>query len=178
MMRKRTPEYEQWTALFSSHLMINPSNRQVVSHLPMVKNIITCKIDNINSKRGIQTNFALGWPPGNVHFALSIHLTSSLAAYIFCMPLDLHIKLGPYKFSLQASLDHHGYSMNSGHYTAPINCCGKTFHCNDNKITECNITDTYNSSTTYSLVYKLIMEYVPKDVCRLWHCRVSTARPL
>ena len=50
------------------------------------------------------------------------------------IPLDLYIKLGPYKFSLQASVDHHGYSMNSGHYTASINCCGKTLHCNDNKL--------------------------------------------
>ena len=65
------------------------------------------------------------------------------------MPLDLYIKLGPYKFSLQASVDHHGYSMNSGHYTASIN--------NDNKITECNITDTYNSSTAYILLYKLMV---------------------
>ena len=72
------------------------------------------------------------------------------------MPLDLYIKLGPYKFSLQASVDHHGYSMNSGHYTASINCCGKTFHCNDNKITECNVTDAYNSSTAYILLYKLM----------------------
>ena len=52
------------------------------------------------------------------------------------MPLDLYIKLGPYKFSLQAAVDHHGYSMNSGHYTASINCCAKTFHCNNNEITE------------------------------------------
>ena len=65
------------------------------------------------------------------------------------MPLDLYIKLGPYKFSLQASVDHHGYSRNSGHYTDSINCCEKTFHCNDNKITECNITDTYNSPTAF-----------------------------
>ena len=33
------------------------------------------------------------------------------------MPLELYIKLGPYKFSLQVSVDHHGYSMNSGDYT-------------------------------------------------------------
>ena len=72
------------------------------------------------------------------------------------MPLDLYIKLGPYKFSLQASVDYHGYSMNSSHYTALINCCGKTFHRNDNEITECNITDTYNSSTAYILLYKLM----------------------
>ena len=72
------------------------------------------------------------------------------------MPLDLYIKLGPYKFSIQASVDHHGYSMNSGHYTASINYCGKTFHCNDNKIIVYNITDTYNSSTAYILLYKLL----------------------
>ena len=34
------------------------------------------------------------------------------------MLLDLYIELGPNKFSLQASVDHHGYSMHSGHYTA------------------------------------------------------------
>ena len=66
------------------------------------------------------------------------------------MPLDLHIKLCPYKISLQASVDHRGYYMSSGHYTASINCT-KTFHCNDDKITECNITDTYMSSTAYIL---------------------------
>ena len=77
------------------------------------------------------------------------------------MPLDLYNKRGPYKFSLQAFVDHHGYSMNSGHYTASINCCGKTFHCNDNKITECNITDTNNSSTAYILL--LGRQYVPKE---------------
>ena len=72
------------------------------------------------------------------------------------MPLDLYIKLGPYKFSLQASVDHHGYAMNSGHYTALNNCCAKTFHCNDDKITACNIMDTYISSTAYILLYKLM----------------------
>ena len=79
------------------------------------------------------------------------------------IPLDLYIKLGPYKFSLQASVDHHGYSMNSGHYTASINCCGKTFHCNDNKITECNITDTYNSSTAY--IFCTSSCYVRAAIC-------------
>ena len=50
------------------------------------------------------------------------------------MPLDLYIKLGPYKFSLQASVDHHGYSMKNGHYTAAIKCYGKTYFCNDKKL--------------------------------------------
>ena len=60
------------------------------------------------------------------------------------------------RYRLQASVDHHGYSINSGHYTASINCCGKTFHYNDNKITECIITGTYNLSTAYILLYKLM----------------------
>ena len=46
------------------------------------------------------------------------------------IPLDLYIEPGPYKFSLQASVDHHGYSYEQ--WPASINC-GKTFHCNDNK---------------------------------------------
>ena len=31
--------------------------------------------------------------------------------------------LGPLKFSLRATIDHHGPSIHSGHYTASINCC-------------------------------------------------------
>ena len=49
--------------------------------------------------------------------------------------------IGPLKFSLQATIDHHGPSIDSGHYTASINCCKKTFYCNDHKITEFGITD-------------------------------------
>ena len=33
--------------------------------------------------------------------------------------------LGPLKFNLQATIDHHGPSIDSGHYTASINCCKK-----------------------------------------------------
>ena len=33
--------------------------------------------------------------------------------------------LGPLKFNLQATIDHHGPSIDSGHCTASINCCKK-----------------------------------------------------
>ena len=69
------------------------------------------------------------------------------------IPLDLNIMLGPYKFELQATVDHHGKYLNCGHYTASINC--KTFYCNDANITERNINDRYNSSTVYIILYKL-----------------------
>ena len=41
------------------------------------------------------------------------------------IPLDTTVRLGPLKFKLQASIDHHEPSIDSGHYTASINCCKK-----------------------------------------------------
>ena len=41
------------------------------------------------------------------------------------IPMDTTVRLGPLKFSLQATIDHHGPSIHSGHYTASINCCKK-----------------------------------------------------
>ena len=56
----------------------------------------------------------------------------------------------------QATIDHHGPSIHSSHYTASINCCKKTFYCDDNTITEFGITDSKNSSTAYVILYELI----------------------
>ena len=39
------------------------------------------------------------------------------------IPMDTTVRLGPLKFSLRATIDHHGPSIHSGHYTASINCC-------------------------------------------------------
>ena len=41
------------------------------------------------------------------------------------IPMDTTVRLGPLKFSLRATIDHHGPSIHSGHYTASINCCIK-----------------------------------------------------
>ena len=41
------------------------------------------------------------------------------------IPIDTTIRFGPLKFSLRASIDHHGPSIHSGHYTTSINCCKK-----------------------------------------------------
>ena len=64
------------------------------------------------------------------------------------IPMDTTIRFGPLKFSLWATIDHHGPSIHSGHYTASINCCKKTFYCNDHTIMELGIIDK-NSSTAY-----------------------------
>ena len=42
-------------------------------------------------------------------------------------PMDMTVVLGLHKFSLQATIAHHGPSMYSGHYTVSINCCKRTF---------------------------------------------------
>ena len=42
------------------------------------------------------------------------------------IPMDTTVRLGPLKFSLRATIDHHGPSIHSGHYTASINCCEKS----------------------------------------------------
>ena len=72
------------------------------------------------------------------------------------IPMYTTVRLGPLKFSLRATIDHHGPSIHSGHYTASINCCKKTFYCNDHTITEFGIIDSKNSSTAYIILYELI----------------------
>ena len=71
------------------------------------------------------------------------------------IPMDTTVRLGPLTFSLWATIDH-GPSIHSGHYTASINCCKKTFYCNDHAITEFGIIDSKNSSTAYVIPYELI----------------------
>ena len=41
------------------------------------------------------------------------------------IPMDTTVRLGPLKFSLRATIDHHGPSIQSGHFTESINCCPK-----------------------------------------------------
>ena len=41
------------------------------------------------------------------------------------IPMDMSVRLGPLKFSLRATIDHHGPSIHFGYYTASINCCQK-----------------------------------------------------
>ena len=65
-------------------------------------------------------------------------------------------------YALVSKFDNHnlkiyfGPSIYSGHYTTSVNCCNRTFYCNDNKITEFDMINTKNSSTAYVVIYKLI----------------------
>ena len=84
------------------------------------------------------------------------YISNNFTQYGCSLPMDMTVVLGLHKFNLQATIDHHGPSMYSGHYTASINCYKSTFYCNDSKITEFKTIDTQNSSTAYVVMYKLI----------------------
>ena len=72
------------------------------------------------------------------------------------MPMDMTIVLGLHKFSLQATINHHGPSMSSGHYTASINCCKKHYIATTAKIRSLNWLIPKNSSTGDVVIYTLI----------------------
>ena len=82
------------------------------------------------------------------------HINNNVTKDRCPIPMDTTVRIGPLKFSLHATIDHHGPSIHSGHYTASINCC-KKFYCNDHTVTEFGITDKI-SSTAYVILYKLI----------------------
>ena len=65
--------------------------------------------------------------------------------------MDMTVVPSLHKFSQQATIDHHGPSVYSGHYTASINCCKKNYS-NDSKITEFELIDTKTSSTAYAVM--------------------------
>ena len=66
------------------------------------------------------------------------------------IPMDTTVKLGPLKFSLRATIDHHGQFIHSGHYTASINCCKNILlQRSHNYGQEFGIIDSKNSSTAY-----------------------------
>ena len=41
------------------------------------------------------------------------------------IPMDTTVRIGTLTFSLQATIEHYGPPIHSGHYTASINCCKK-----------------------------------------------------
>ena len=72
------------------------------------------------------------------------------------IPLDQQITSGPFNFRLQATIDHHGQFMSSGHYTTSVFCCSKVFYCNDGRVTIYNEDNIRDSHTVYIMIYKLV----------------------
>ena len=120
----RSPSFES-----SSVLHISPTDT------PSMQNLIleglqqklqkSCSRCNKNT-RHIESGYILQPPKYLLLFVNRFrYLNNNIIKDRCPIPLDATVMLGPLKFNLQATIDHHGPSIDSGHYTASINCCKK-----------------------------------------------------
>ena len=120
----RSPSFES-----SSVLHISPTDT------PSMQNLIleglqqklqkSCSRCNKNT-RHIESSYILQPPKYLLLFVNRFrYLNNDIIKDRCPIPLDTTVMLGPLKFNLQATIDHHGPSIDSGHYTASINCCKK-----------------------------------------------------
>ena len=120
----RSPSFES-----SSVLHISPTDT------PSMQNLIleglqqklqkSCSRCNKNT-RHIESSYILQPPKYLLLFVNRFrYLNNNIIKDRCPIPLDATVMLGPLKFNLQATIDHHGPSIDSGHYTASINCCKK-----------------------------------------------------
>ena len=84
-----------------------------------------------------------------------IHKGSMPDSSLTTSPMGASLSDILFSFVLEKHIVYVGPSIDSGHYTASINCCKRTFYCNDHKLTEFGITDK-NSSTAYIILYEWI----------------------
>ena len=151
----RSPSFES-----SSVLYISPTNTSSMQNLILEglqqKLQKSCSRCNKNT-RHVESSSILQPPKYRLLFVNRFRYINNNFTKDRCtIPMDTTVRLGPLKFSLQATIDHHGPSIHPGHYTASIKCCKKTtFYCNDHTITQFGITDK-NSSTAYVILYELI----------------------
>ena len=85
----------------------------------------SCSRCNKNT-RHIESSYILQPPKYLLLFVNRFRYLNNNIIKVRCpIPLDATVMFGPLKFNLQATIDHHGPSIDSGHYTASINCCKK-----------------------------------------------------
>ena len=150
----RSPSFESSSVLYISPTDTSSKQNLILEGLQQ-KLQKSCSRCNKNT-RHIESSYILQPPKYLLLFVNRFRYINNNITKDRCpIPMDTTIRLGPLKFSLQATVDHHGLSIDSGHYTASINCCKKTLYCNNHKITEFGITDK-NSSTAYIVLYKWI----------------------
>ena len=120
----RSPSFE-----FSSVLYISPTNTSSMRNLILEglqqKWQKSCSRCNKNT-RHVESSYILQPPKYLLLFVNRLRYINNNFTKDRCpIPMDTTVRLGPLKFSLQATIDHHGPSIHSGHYTAFINCCKK-----------------------------------------------------
>ena len=73
------------------------------------------------------------------------------------IPMDTAVRLGPLKFSLRATIDHHGPSIHSGHYTASINCCEKNILLQ--RLHNYGVWNYWQQKLLYSICYTIWIDW-------------------
>ena len=155
----------------SSVLYISPTDTSSMQNLILEglqqKLQKSCSRCNKNT-RHIESSYILQPPKYMLLFVNRFrYINSNITKDRYPIPMDTTVRLGPLKFSLQATIDNHGSSIYSGHYTASINCCKKTFYCNDHKITEFGFPDKI-SPTAYIVLHKWIDTWFLDSNRRVW----------
>ena len=121
----RSPSFES-----SSVLYISPTNTSSMQNLILEglqqKLQKSCSRCNKNT-RHVESSYILQ-PPKYLFLLVNRfrYINNNFTKDRYPIPMDTTVRLGPLKFSLQATIDHHGPSIHSGHYIASINCCKKT----------------------------------------------------
>ena len=121
----RSPSFES-----SSVLYISPTDTSSMQNLileglqqKLQKSYSRCN----KNTRHIESNYILQPPKYLLLFVNRFRYINNNITKDRCpILMDTTVRLGPLKFSLQATIDHHGPSIDSRHYTASINCCKKT----------------------------------------------------
>ena len=68
--------------------------------------------------------------------------------------IDYDLQLNDVNYHLLAVIDHHGFSINNGHYTTNIICGNNVYYCNDKKVMESKMNPSIHSSDAYIVLYK------------------------
>ena len=118
----RSPSFES-----SSVLYISPTDTSSMQNL--ILQGLQQKLQNpvLDSLRTLgKSNLARYYNLQNICLSSLINLdTLTIMSPKIDAPYLWTVRLGRLKFSLRATIDHHGPSIHSGHYTASINCCKK-----------------------------------------------------
>ena len=105
--------------------LLTPSMRNLILEGLQQKWQKSCSRCNKNT-RHVESSYILQPPKYLLLFVNRLRYIDNDFTKDRCpIPMDTTVRLGPLKFSLQATIDHHGPSIHSGHYTAFINCCKK-----------------------------------------------------
>ena len=102
----------------------------------------------------VESNYILQHPKYLLLFVNRFRYTNNVAKDRCSIPIDTTVMLGPLKFSLRATIDHHGPFIHSGYYTASKTGCKNILLQRQQIMFE--IIDSKNSSTTYVILYEWI----------------------